>query len=81
MEQRTFGRLALLAALEQFSWCVPDYLPRPFPREDEVARAIDRQLNLIAAQSLLKAASDLAPSRSVTDSGSVEGKRVGVSWR
>ena len=38
-------------------------------------------MNLIAAQSLLKAASDLAPSRSATDSGSVEGKRVGVSWR
>ena len=42
---------------------------------------IERQLHLIAAQSLLKAASDLAPSRSATDSGSVEGKLVGVAWR
>ena len=40
-----------------------------------------RQLNLIAAQSLLKAASDLAPSRSAIDSGSVEGElAVGDGW-
>ena len=39
-----------------------------------MARAIERQLNLIAAQSLLKAASDLVPLRTATDSGSVEGR-------
>ena len=38
-------------------------------------------MHLIAAQSLLKATNDLAPSRSVIDSGSVEGKLVGVAWR
>ena len=37
-------------------------------------------MNLIAAQSLLKAAIDLAPSGSAIDSGSVEGKLVGVAW-
>ena len=36
---------------------------------------------MTAAQSLLKTASDLAPSRFATESGSVEGKRVGVSWQ
>ena len=40
-----------------------------------MARAIERQLNLISAQSLLQAESEFAPSRSATDSGSVEGKR------
>ena len=40
----------------------------------KVARAVERQLKLIAARSLLKAASDLVPSCSATDSGPVEGK-------
>ena len=37
-------------------------------------------MNLIAAQSLLKAANDLAPSHSAIDSGSVVGELVGVEW-
>ena len=54
-------------------WCVRMteynyvYLPCPLLHEDEVVRTIERQLNLIAVQSLLKAASDLAPLRSATD--------------
>ena len=39
----------------------------------KVARAVERQLELIA-EPLLKATSDLAPSCSATDSGPVEGK-------
>ena len=40
----------------------------------KVARAVERELELIAALSLLKAESDLVPSCSATDSGPVEGK-------
>ena len=55
----------------------------------KVARAVERQLELIAARSLLKVESDLVPSCSATDSGPVEGKLGrcvlavgdGSSWR
>ena len=40
----------------------------------KVARAVERQLKLLSAQSLLKVTSDPAPSCSATDSEPVEGK-------
>ena len=64
--------------------CVTEYYLEPLHARkvapSVVARAVE--LELIAARSLLKAASDIAPSCFATDSGPFEGKLgIGVSWR
>ena len=47
----------------------------------KVARAVERQLELIAARSLLKAASDIAPRALPKTVNQLKVSWVGVSWR
>ena len=80
------GSTALLRArlvhvcVTEYDRATSNYLEPLHARK--VARAVERQLKPITAQSLLKATSDLVPSCSAKDSRPVEGKLgIGMLWR
>ena len=76
--------------VSEYDRATSDCIAYPYTRgRSNIARAVEQPLKLIPARSLLKVASDLAPSWSATDSGPIEGKLGrcfvtvvdGGSWR